>query len=321
MGHAMDSVRRLCRSRAVALGMLVMVAAACAEDERVGPSTGTETVAAPDLAVAAATASGIVFASARLTTSQLNSVHTGTIYTATPSGLLNFLSQTRAKGGRVLLKLAGNEDAYKNADGTFNLTKWKSGLDRFRNVNFSSYIADGTIVGHYILDEPQFSSRWGGKVISQATVEAAAKYSKQRWPTLPTVVAAPPNWLAAVPVTYVGLDAGWAMYRAQTSASPGSWIATMANRAKSKGLGLVAGLNVLDGGDGSSGIKGTQPRTYAMSAAELKSYGTALLGQSYVCAFAMWRYSDTYYNRTDVKNAMANLSQLAKSHAKTSCRQ
>jgi hypothetical protein len=35
----------------------------------------------------------------------------------------------------------------------------------------------------------------------------------------------------------------------------------------------------------------------------------------------MWRYSDSYYNRADVKSAMAELSAKAKSHAKTSCRQ
>ena len=58
-----------------------------------------------------------------------------------------------------------------------------------------------------------------------------------------------------------------------------------------------------------------------MSAAELRKYGSALLSQSYMCAFSMWRYSSTYYNRADVKSAMADLSATAKSHAKTSCRQ
>jgi hypothetical protein len=80
-------------------------------------------------------------------------------------------------------------------------------------------------------------------------------------------------------------------------------------------------MNVLDGGDGSSGIRGTQPRTWAMSAAELRRYGTALLSHSYVCAFSMWRYSGTYYNRADVKSVMTELSTKAKSHPRTSCRQ
>src|SRR5512134_3050219 len=111
------------------------------------------------------------------------------------------------------------------------------------------------------------ASRWGGKVIPQATVEAAAAYSKQIWPTLPTIVNAP--------------------------------------------LGLFAGLNVLDGGDGSSGFHGNYPGKWAMSAAELRTYGTALLSQSYVCGFGMWECRSAYYDRADVKSAMADLSAKA----------
>ena len=307
-------------ARALSLGCSLLIAAGCADGERLGPTSETDMIAGPDNP-AAAVLPGIVFSSSALTVSQLNSVHTGLVEAPTPSNLLSFLSQVRAKGGRVLIKFAGGENTYKNADGTFNLTKWKTGVDRFRNIDFSPYIADGTIVGHFLVDEPHFAGRWGDKGISQATVEAAARHSKQRWPKLPTLVNAPANWLASVPVTYVYLDAGWAMFRSKTSTSPSSWASQQVKRAKSKGLGLVAGLNVLDGGDGSSGIRGTQPRTWAMSAAEIRAYGTALLAQSHVCAFSMWRYSATYYNRADVKSAMADLSAKAKSHVKTSCRQ
>lgn len=319
MDHALKPERRNGWLRALSLGVTLAVTAACADAERLGPTSEADHVTGPS--AAAASQPGIVFSSSALTVSQINSVHTGLVEAPTPSELLTFLAQLRARGGRVLLKLAGGEKTYRNPDGTFNLTRWKNGVDRFRNINFSSYVTDGTIVGHYLVDEPHFASRWGDKAIPQATVEAAAKHSKQRWPNMPTLVNAPANWLASVPVTYVHLDAGWAMFRAKTSSSPGTWAALQVNRAKSKGLGLVAGLNVLDGGDGSSGIRGTQPRTWAMSAAELRKYGSALLAQGYVCAFSMWRYGGSYYGRADVKSAMADLSAQARSHARTSCRQ
>src|SRR6185436_6418196 len=105
MGQDMKSARRPGRSRAVALGVFAAFAAACAETDRVGPSSETEMTTAPEVA-ATATASGIVFASTKLTVSQLNSVHTGIVYTATPSGLLSTLSQVKSKGGRVLIRLA-----------------------------------------------------------------------------------------------------------------------------------------------------------------------------------------------------------------------
>jgi hypothetical protein len=320
MAHELKSDRRRGWSRTVSLGIALIATLACAEDERLGPTVEAEAVAGPDNTAAAAL-SGIVFSSAALTVSQINSVHTGLVEAPTPSKLLSFLSQLRAKNGRVLIKLAGGDKAYRNSDGTFNLTKWKNGVNRFRNINISSYINDGTIVGHFLVDEPHFAGRWGDEGISQATVEEAAKYSKQLWPNLPTLVSAPANWLASSPVTYVHLDAGWAMFRAKTSSSPSSYIGQQVKRAKSKRLGLVAGLNVLDGGDGSSGIRGTQPKTWAMSAAELRKYGSALLAQSHVCAFSLWRYSSSYYNRADIKSAMAELSAKARGHAKTSCRQ
>ncbi|MEO7476045.1 MAG: hypothetical protein ABIY46_12000 [Gemmatimonadales bacterium] len=315
------NVRRHGRgSRLVGRALAVVVLAGCADADRLGPS-GERTALLPPASAVASASAGVMFASYGLTPSQITAVHTGVIRSPTPSSLLDYLAQVRAKGGRVLIKLSGSENLYRNGDGTFSLAKWQSAVDKYRGVNFSSYIADGTIVGHYIIDEPHFASRWGGQVIPQSTVEAAAKYSKQLWPTLPTIVNAPAHWLAASTITYTSLDAGWAMFRAGTSSSPTTWAAAQVTKAKKKGLGLFAGLNVLDGGDGSSGFHGNYPKKWAMSANELRTYGSALLSQSYVCGFAMWKYSATYYDRADVKSAMTDLSAQARTHARTSCRQ
>lgn len=309
--------RRATASRIAGLACTLLLAAGCAEEGLGPPGDATAPVSPPALAVAAP---GIVFASFALTPSELTTVHTGIIGPSSPSQLRDYLSQVRAKGGRVLVRMAG-DNLVKNTDGTFNLTKYKTAVDRYRNLDLATYIADGTLLGHFVIDEPHFTSRWGGKVVTQATVEAAAAHSKQIWPGLPTIVNAPANWLAASTITYVHLDAGWAMFRAGTSASPGTWAANQVNKAKSKGLGLFAGLNVLDGGDGSSGFHGNYPNKWAMSAAELRTYGTALLSQSYLCGFGMWEYRSAYYGRTDIKSAMADLATKARNHAKTSCRQ
>jgi hypothetical protein len=57
-----------------------------------------------------------------------------------------------------------------------------------------------------------------------------------------------------------------------------------------------------------------------MSATELRTYGTALLNQTYACGFYMWMHNTTYYGRADIKSAMTELSTKAKTHVKTSCR-
>jgi hypothetical protein len=129
-----------------------------------------------------------------------------------------------------------------------------------------------------------------------------------------------PSWLAGFSTTYTYVDAGWAQY-ASGKGDAGAWIAAEVAAAKRKGLGLVVGLNVLDGGDGSSRIAGLTRGDYAMSASEIRSYGSALLAQSYGCGFFNWTYDPGYYGRTDIKSAMAAVSTTARSHARTSCRQ
>jgi hypothetical protein len=305
------------RRGALLLGLMSL--AGCQSTEPAAPSV--ESPAEPTGQFAAAAApSGIVFASAQIPVSLLGSVHTGRIGPSQPSSLLGYLRDVKARGGRVLVKLHGPEPELRKT-GSFSLTTWKTAVSKYKTVNFDSFITDGTIVGHYIIDEPNYPSRWGGKAIAPATVEEMARYSKSIWRTMATIVNAPPAYFASTTLTYTHLDAAWAMFMAEKSTTPANWAARQVTLAKQKGLGLFSGLNVLDGGNGSSGVTGTFPRGWNMTAAELRSYGLALLSQSYVCGFSMWMYKDTYYNKPDIKSAMVELSNKAKTHAKTSCRQ
>jgi hypothetical protein len=267
---------------------------------------------------------GIVFGSSGGVLNQyLNSVHTGWLNggSISPSNVLSNLSAARARGGRVVLKLCKGKDSYvKNADGTFSLSKWKSLVSQYRNVNLDPYINDGTIIGHYLIDEPHRAPRWGGKAISYSTLEEMAKFSKELWPGLNTMVRVAPSWLAGASFTWRYVDAGWTQYRA-THGDAANWVKAEAAAASREGLGLVVGLNLLDGGNGSSNIRGTTSGKWAMSATEIRNYGGAMLSVSAACAFFSWTWDDDYYNRSDIRNAMADVSALARRHAKTSCRQ
>jgi len=266
---------------------------------------------------------GVVFATDGMENQYFNSVYTGSKRGGglTADNVLPLLSDARARGGRVILKLCMGADSYvQNSDGTFSLTKWKALVDRFRNVNLGPYISDGTLLGHFLIDEPHRAAKWGGKIIPQATVEAMAQYSKQIWPTLNTFVHTKTAWLASTSVTYNYLDASWVQYTANKG-DVTTYIGSEISSAKNKGLGLMVGMNVLNGGNGSSGIRGSSSGSYAMSASELRTYGSILLNQSYACGFFMWAHDLTYYGRSDIKSAMADLSTKAKAHVKTSCRQ
>src|SRR5829696_48668 len=230
----------------------------CHSSERLGPTEQAPLPEGPEFLVAPPP--GIVFASFALTPAQFTSVHTGAVRGMSPGSLLSYLSSVKAKNGRVLLNLAGEA---RNTDGTFSLTKWKALIDRYKGINFAKYVTDGTLIGNFLIDEPHYQSRWGGKIVSQTTVEAMAKYSKAIWPNLITVVNAPPSWLAApTTITYTGLDAGWAMYMSNMGSNTALWAANQVAAAKRKGLGVFAGLNVLDGGNGSSGFHGNYPNRW-----------------------------------------------------------
>ena len=266
---------------------------------------------------------GIVFASFGMTSSGLNSVHTGWMSGGSldPSNILSHLSSAKAKGGRVIVKLCKGKDHYvKNADGTFSLTKWKSLVSRYRNVNLAPYIKDGTIIGHYLIDEPHRAARWGGKGISHQTLEEMARYSKQLWPDLTTIVRVAPSWLAGASFNYRYVDAGWTQYRA-SHGDAAKWVSSEAAVAAREGLGLVVGLNVLDGGNGSSGVRGYTKSKWAMSASEIRSYGAAMLRPDLACAFVNWTHDSDFYGRSDIRSAMTEVSSAAKKHIRTNCRQ
>jgi hypothetical protein len=270
-----------------------------------------------------ASMAGVVFGTNSLDASLISSVHTGTLRGGgvTEKSIGSLLSSVKAKGGRIVLKLCNGSDSYvKNGDGTFSLSKWKTLVARFKNSNLGPYINDGTIVGHYLIDEPQHASRWGGKAIPASTLEEMAKYSKSLWPTMTTFVRALPSELGKASITYRYLDAGWAQY-VSNKGNVNTYVANEVAAAKRKGLGLMVGLNVLDGGNGSSRLAGYTRGKYKMSASEIRTYATALLAQSYVCGFYNWMYDASYYGRSDVKSAFADMAAKARSHAKTSCKQ
>ena len=119
-------------------------------------------------------------------------------------------------------------------------------------------------------------------------------------------------------LSYKYLDAAWAQYHARFG-SIDDFIATHVSDAKASGLALVIGLNALAGG-GDGGLPGYYFEKKSMTAEQLKTLGGAFLARPYGCAFFMFRYDPNYFNRPDIKEAMAELSRKAQSLPVTPCR-
>jgi hypothetical protein len=280
----------------------------CESSDRITSNSSPEQ-RQPALSPALSSASGIPFGAFHQPVSLYGPIYTGGLLNPlAPESLLSRLSEIRAASGRVVLVLPGGPAKYVNADGTFNFELWKSRVARYSVVDFASYINDGTVLGNFLIDQPDCSSCWGGQVIPQSVIEDMAQYSKSIWPEMTTIVRSDPTYLDDFAGSYSDLDAGWAQYVVRKG-DVNAYLSANVAAAQSKGLRLVVGLNLLNGGlDRAS-----------LTASQIKSFGSTLLGSAYACAFISWQYDATYFSRTDIKSALELLSKKAKRHAATTC--
>jgi hypothetical protein len=310
------------RVRAALFAAVVTTLVACDGTNSVAPDVASTDPAAladgetPDalapapadgLSLASASfAGGIPFGTSALPTSWFGSRYNGALRNIWPGSLQSELAAIQARGGKVVLMFAGNEKYYKDGSGHFSLDKWKQRVSRFRGVDFGSYVKDGTIVGHYMIDEPNDPANWNGRPISASTVDEMGRYSKQLWPTMTTVVRTEPGYFGFSP-RYV--DAAWAQYLHRRG-DVGSYIRKQVSDAQRRGLGLVVGLNVIHGG----------PNKTRMTASQIRDWGSALLSSSYPCAFISWQYNASYLNSGSIRDAMSYLRNKAERRSTRSCR-
>lgn len=295
------------------------------DEEEVGGEIGVEVVEGPDpasagtaegLSLANAFRGGIPFGAFHLPRTMYGKGYNGSLGNISPSYLRSYLETARKTGTKVMVTFSGNERHFKNSNRSFSLSKWKQRVNRYRGINLTGYIKDGTLIGHYLIDEPHDPANWGGRTVSRATLDEMAKYSKQVWPGLPTIVRAWPKFLKGYNYRY--LDAAWAQYSARFG-SVSSFMTQNVRDAKASGLALVIGMNQLAGGN-SRGLRGYYSGRYAMSASQLRSWGATMLSNSYPCAFLSWAYNAKYMGRSDIKSAKAFLAGKARGKSTKSCR-
>ena len=311
MAQNFEFIARLARLRAGLLAALVLAFSACNDSEPLSPNSitpaepGVETIAIDEPSFATSFAGGIPFGHFDQPLAAYGSVNNGAKMNIGPGDLLKYLSAIRARGGKVVLMLAGNNRYYKDADGHFSLSKWKARIDRYRNVNFSSYITNGTIIGHYMLDEPNDASNWAGRAVSPSTVDEMARYSKARWSNMATIVRTEPSYFKTAP-RY--LDAAWAQYVTRKGTAS-DYITRNVAAAKRVGLSLVIGLNISKGG----------PNRTRMTPTMVKNFGSTMLSSSYPCAFISWIYG-SYLTTSSMTDALRYLRSKAQNRSSKSCR-
>ena len=323
MTHGSKPSRRIGRLRTLIAAGIVVALAACGNSDAFDPDRSVpadltdeatavdETILSldsPSLA-SASYAGGIPFGNFSQPSSEFGTVFNGGQRNIHPQYLVRELGTIKSRGGKVILKLANGDKYFKDASGNFSLTKWKARVDLYRKVNFGSYINDGTVIGHFLVDEPQDPSNWNGNPISQKTLEEMAQYSKSIWPNMPTIVRTVPDYLSKWNGSYRYLDAAWAQYVAFRWPNTKAFLDDNVAKAKSTGVALVVGMNILKGGRNRG----------RMTASEVKDYGSTLLSSTYPCAFINWKYDDAYMSG-GVLDAMKYLRGKAQNRSLKSCK-
>jgi hypothetical protein len=264
---------------------------------------------------------GLPFGAFDMQPELLTPPYSSSVLSGSPDHILQQLARARSAGARLIVNFAGGRfQNVQNVDGTFSYDLWKARLDRFLPLKdqIDGYVRDGTLLAFMMLDEPHAASSWGGQDVSYALIDLMGKYSKSIWPGLTTIVRSDATWLAKAPFRWTSLDAAWAQYSAR-KAEVTVYLAANVTAARQAKLGLITGLNVLDGGDGSSRAPGTYTGVFNMSSTEIRTYGKVLAADPYVCSFQIWKYDPGYLGQRDIADALLEVAQVGNSLSHEGC--
>lgn len=199
----------------------------------------------------------------------------------------NLLPMVQAAGLKVTLRITGDHEHYTDRRGNFDLRAWKAALEPWRTVDLSAFIADGTLHAHMLLDDIH---NFEGRDPTGDELDEMARCSKEVLPGLATFVR---DKATGMPIPsagrYIHVDAIVNQYR-HREGDVVDWTRRQVAQARVLDVGLIHGLNIANGGDGSSQQPGWQEGRFAMSAAEIERYGAVLSAESDVSMFLNWEY-------------------------------
>ncbi len=221
-------------------------------------------------------------------------------------------------GMTVTLRLAGDHGGYTTSAGSFDLDAWKDKIDVWVGSGVQAWIDDGTLTGHMILDDIH---NFSGADPTGDQLDEMARYSAEVLPGLMTFVRCQASTMPTPSYgRYQHLDASVNQYQSVDGTIEDYYAEELA-AATELDLGIINGLNIADGGDGRSGQPGWRSGRYAMSAAEVIEYGSALAAMPGLGMFLNWEYDGSeawsdgtigaeYFNRPGMQRSLRRLGGI-----------
>ena len=236
--------------------------------------------------------------------------------------MVSHIQAARSKGVRLLLVMTGgSHDKYKT-DGVFDQAKWQAAMDKFDTQSIrdavAAGVADGTIIGNSVMDEPQQSGTttkdWGPPgTMTKVRVDELCAYVKNIFPTLP--VGAGHDGNAFEPTKSYQVCEFFMPQYAARKGNILAWRDGALAIAARDGMEVVFSLNLLDGGiqdkigvwdcPGTGGL-GTHGQNCRMTPENVREWG-GVLGPT-ACALLSWRYDATFMAKPQNQAAFSELA-------------
>jgi len=242
-----------------------------------------------------------------------------TVVTAMKAGYAvnTFLPLMKEKGWKAVIRFTDNwtpdpDDTDCGGEGKFSLSAFKQSLvdrlydtDEYRDA-IQDYVDDGTLLAVLMADDVMNYGDYGWDNCDPKPfgMDLMARHLKDLWDGIKVWIRIDPTDLKerfddpsfpwpGGPLRWWNnhIDAAIAQYSHAVSEPTRSslYASTQKNAADALGLEMVCGLNIADGGNGSSGQEGWKgPGFYTMTAAEVQWYGGQLIKNSKCSHMLLW---------------------------------
>jgi hypothetical protein len=249
---------------------------------------------------------GIPFGAWSIPTDMLGPLYNGTVLTGVQPYV--HLQEIKERKGKVVLYLARNKSRNQ---GIISVAAVERFLADWPDI--SPYIKDGTVWGIMVSDDITGKHIWGPDAPYYAQIDSIARLVKERWPGVRTIVRAPVDKME---YPWKWVDWAWVQYSHRYGEVAGYRDRQLA-LADSLHLCVAFGLNVLNGGDGSSGIKSRKLRAQ-MTPGEILKYYSALL--PYTPVAFHWEYKPGFDDDPAIRAAMEKVRSWADTTVPPTCR-
>src|SRR6185312_2606711 len=265
-------------------------------------------------------------------------VFTGGIGSINATNIVARLEVARQNHKRLVLAMTGGSHWNYLTNDVFDMAKWQAKMDTYNTpaikAAVAAAVADGTIIGNSVMDEPNVSgggdgNTWGPPgTMTKARVDGLCAYVKNMFPTM--LVGVVHNHQTFEPTKSYQVCEFLVDQYSWRKGSVNDFIQAGLDLGRRDGLGIIFSMNILNGGiqaerDGlwncpltTTGGRGTFDPNCRMTAQQVREWGITL--GSAGCAMMMWKYDDAFMANPENAQAFRDVAATLASLPAKSCR-